>query len=62
MVKVLFPPLAHLKFLHRNFWPSKERIGEIETPILFVRCMKDEIVPTEQMEELIRLAERPRVK
>lgn len=27
MVKVLFPPLAHLKFLHRNFWPSRERIG-----------------------------------
>jgi abhydrolase domain-containing protein 13 len=57
MVKILFPPLAYLRFLHRNFWPSRERIVRIQAPILFVRCLKDEIVPTSQMEELIKLAE-----
>lgn len=56
MVKFLFPPLAYLEFLHRNFWPSEKRIGAIEAPILFVRCLKDEIVPTEQMVKLIELA------
>ena len=57
MVKILFPPLARLKFLLNNFWPSKDRIPLIEAPILFIRSLKDEIVPTTQMQELIRLAE-----
>jgi fermentation-respiration switch protein FrsA (DUF1100 family) len=30
--------------------------------MLFVRCLRDEIVPTEQMIELIRLAERAPLK
>ena len=56
MVKILFPPLSHLQFLHRNFWPSKLRILTIDTPILFIRSLRDEIVPTEQMKQLIELA------
>ena len=62
MVKVLFPPLAYLEFMHRNFWPSKARIGNLDTPMLFIRSMKDEIVPTEQMAALIELANKAVVK
>jgi hypothetical protein len=62
MVKVIFPVLSFIEFLHRNFWPSKTRIGAIETPMLFIRSLKDEIVPTEQMLELIGLAENCRLK
>ena len=62
MVAVLFPPLAKLEFMHRNFWPSKMRISSIETPTLFVRSLKDEIVPTIQMQQLIGEARNLRLK
>lgn len=29
MVKIVLPPLSHLGPLHRNFWPSKDRIPSI---------------------------------
>mmetsp|Transcript_22926 Transcript_22926/g.26609 ORF Transcript_22926/g.26609 Transcript_22926/m.26609 type:complete len:299 (-) Transcript_22926:53-949(-) len=46
MVDAIFPKLAPLKGLVlRNFWPSVDRIGEIEIPIFFIVSMKDEIVP-----------------
>jgi len=46
MVDAIFPKLAPLKGLVlRNYWPSADRIGEIERPIFFVVSLKDEIVP-----------------
>ena len=52
MVKVIFPFLSYIEFLHRNYWPSKQRISTIPLPILFIRSLKDEIVPPIQMEQL----------
>ena len=54
-------------FILRNTWKSKDLIGKIEAPILFIRCKNllihlfylatnDEIVPDCQMEKLIKLA------
>lgn len=62
MVKVLFPPLSHLGLLHRNFWPSKEIIPSLKHPMLFIRSLRDEIVPTEQMAELLNLASSASIK
>lgn len=46
MVDVVFPYLKYLKSLVlRNYWPSIERIGQIEVPALFIMTVKDEIVP-----------------
>ena len=58
MVGVIFPVLSHVLFLLRNFWPSHERIKSIEHPILFVRSLRDEIVPTGQMKILIENAQK----
>jgi pimeloyl-ACP methyl ester carboxylesterase len=62
MVGVLFPVLSHVLFLLRNFWPSKERIASIDHPILFIRSLRDEIVPTGQMQKLIASALKCKLK
>jgi fermentation-respiration switch protein FrsA (DUF1100 family) len=56
MVNSLFPFLAPFRFLQTNFWPSKTRIVLAKQPILFIRSLQDEIVPTIQMSELIESA------
>jgi fermentation-respiration switch protein FrsA (DUF1100 family) len=50
------PFLAPVSFLQKNFWPSSTRIVLVKQPILFIRSMQDEIVPTHQMAELINAA------
>ena len=63
MVRVIFPFLVPCTgVLQRNFWPSKERIGEVGKPMLFLQSMKDEIVPPSQMQELIERAGRASFK
>lgn len=54
MIDAIMPIFKYLKFLQRNHWRSIERIPKIEKPILFIRSLRDEIVPTAQM---IRLFE-----
>jgi hypothetical protein len=62
MVGVIFPALSHVLFLLRNFWPSNERIKSIEHPILFVKSLRDEIVPPGQMKILIDSAKKCKLK
>lgn len=45
MIGALFPILNPISFLQRNFWPSETRIVLVKQPILFIRSLKDEIVP-----------------
>jgi predicted alpha/beta hydrolase len=63
MVDHLFPLLKHVKhFLLRNKWPSKERIANISTPILFLMSEKDELVPYAHMDELYIQASKAKIK
>jgi fermentation-respiration switch protein FrsA (DUF1100 family) len=62
MIASIMPFLAPVSFLQTNYWPSSSRIVLAKQPILFVRCLQDEIVPTRQMEELIRLATNAQFK
>ena len=50
-----FHNLAWLDYLAANAWPSKSIISKIEVPILFVRSLEDEVVPTAQMQKLMSL-------
>ena len=63
MVDQLMPFVANFKkFIQRLFYPSIDRIGEIETPILFVQGMVDEIVPIDHTERLHRAATKAKFK
>lgn len=53
MIDALMPVLRYFKFLQRNHWPSIDRIGKIKCPILFIKSLKDEIVPPVQMHRLM---------
>lgn len=53
MVDQLFPILTYFKFLQRNHWQSIDIIDKIKVPILFVKSMRDELVPPEQMHKLM---------
>lgn len=52
MIDYLLPAFKFLKFLQRNYWASIDRIGKVICPILFIKSLKDEIVPTQQMGRL----------
>lgn len=39
-------------FILRNYWPSEERIGLIDAPILFVSGGRDRLIPPSHMVEL----------
>jgi hypothetical protein len=54
MIDAIMPIFKYLKFLQRNFWNSIENVGKISKSILFIRSLKDELVPTSQMQKLIR--------
>jgi predicted alpha/beta hydrolase len=63
MVDHLFPLLRHVKhYLLRNKWPSKERIANINIPILFLMSEKDELVPYAHMDNLYILASKARLR
>ena len=48
MVDKLMPMVAFFKkFIQRIFYPTIDRIGKVNTPILFIRGIKDEIVPAD---------------
>jgi fermentation-respiration switch protein FrsA (DUF1100 family) len=54
MIDAIMPIFKYLKFLQRNHWKSIERVPHIEKPILFIRSLRDEIVPTIQMVRLFK--------
>jgi fermentation-respiration switch protein FrsA (DUF1100 family) len=56
MISALMPFLTYVSFLRKNYWPSLTRIVLVKQPILFIRSLQDEIVPTAQMVELINNA------
>lgn len=59
MVDIIFPKLAKLKGLVlKNYWPSIDRIGSLEVPILFIMGLKDELIPPIQMDKLYKNANK----
>ncbi len=49
MITAIMPYFTPLTYFQSNYWPSASRIVLAKQPILFVRCLQDEIVPTNQM-------------
>lgn len=63
MVDALMPMVARFKyFIQRLFYPSIDRIGKVTSPILFVRGMKDEIVPNDHTMKLYKKAGKAKFK
>jgi fermentation-respiration switch protein FrsA (DUF1100 family) len=63
MVDKLFPLLKNFKkYILKNNWPSNTRIGNIQTPMLFLMSELDELVPMEHMECLYELAKKAAFK
>lgn len=57
MVSVKYPILALLApYLLTNHWESIKRVWRIQTPILFISGMKDELIPPIQMKTLYEKA------
>jgi pimeloyl-ACP methyl ester carboxylesterase len=56
MIDAVLPFLRYFKFLQRNFWPSIDRVGRLKCPTLFVKSMRDELVPPAQMHRLMDAA------
>lgn len=59
MARVHFPP-GPPRFLLRDRFPSDERIGDVESPVLVIAGSEDSIVPLAQSRELYDLAREPK--
>lgn len=63
MVDALMPMVAMFKkFIQRVFYPTIDRIDKIRNNILFVRGMKDEIVPANHTQRLFEKATNAKSK
>jgi pimeloyl-ACP methyl ester carboxylesterase len=63
MVDQLMPMVAFFKrFIQRIFYPTIERIPQVTCPILFVRGMRDEIVPNDHTQRLYHAATKSPLK
>ncbi len=63
MVDIVFAKLSPLKSLVlKNFWGSIDRIGSVKCPILFITGLKDELIPSVQMERLYQAANKAAFK
>ncbi len=56
ILKVLFPYFSILSILSKNKWNSIDRMRFIKNPILFIRSLKDKLIPPIQMLELFKAA------
>lgn len=56
MIKLEFPILGIFRYLSRNRWQSKKRIGELGIPMLFLSGLKDTYIPPEMMKQMHSLA------
>lgn len=62
MIDVVLPPLRVVKVLNRNPWDSLSVIPSIETPILFISGLLDELVPPQHVMQLHDAAVKCRIK
>lgn len=46
------PLIPFIRWVNRNNWSSINRISSIKSPILFIKCCLDEVVPTEMTDKL----------
>lgn len=46
------PIIPFIRLVNRNSWPSINRIGLIKSPILFIKCGQDEVVPSYMTDKL----------
>lgn len=56
MIKLEFPILGIFRYLSRNRWQSKKRIGELGIPMLFLSGLKDTYIPPQMMKQMHSLA------
>ena len=56
MIDSIMPLLSNFKFLQTNYWRSIDLIGYVKAPILFIRSLRDELVPPQQMHTLMNNA------
>jgi abhydrolase domain-containing protein 13 len=62
MIKLEFPILGILRFLSRNRWQSKKRIGKLGVPILFLSGKRDSYIPPMMMRQMYELAENSQIR
>ncbi len=55
------PVFIYFKFLQTNHWRSIDLIGYIKAPILFIKSEKDELIPPEQMNNLMNNANQSKL-
>lgn len=46
------PLIPFIRWINRNNWPSIHRISLIKSPILFIKCGQDEVVPSYMTDRL----------
>lgn len=62
MIDVVIPPLRFVKAFNRSPWNSLAIIGDIETPVLFISGLLDEIVPPTHVKRLHDAAVKCRIR
>lgn len=62
MIDEVLPPLRFFKALNRNKWDTRSLIAGLETPILFLSGLRDELVPPPHMKQLHDDAVKCRIK
>lgn len=62
MIDVVLPPLRFAKAMNRNPWDSISAIRSLETPILFISGLRDELVPPQHVKSLYDAALRSALK
>lgn len=58
MIKLEFPMLGIFRYLSRNRWQSKKRIGDLSIPLLFLSGLKDSYIPPQMMKQMHQLASK----
>lgn len=56
MIKLEFPILGVFRYLSRNRWQSKKRIGDLSIPLLFLSGLQDRYIPPQMMKQMHHLA------
>lgn len=62
MIKLEFPMLGVFRYLSRNRWQSKKRIGDLNIPLLFLSGLKDRYIPPQMMKTMHALATKSPLK
>lgn len=62
MIKLEFPILGVFRYLSRNRWQSKKRIGDLSIPLLFLSGLRDSYIPPSMMKTMHQLAVSSRLK